>query len=789
MKAPWDPPIADGPTRPLDEEGPVVFLLDAHSGVERELLEGWIERHAPTEARIDAFNIPTSRRGTRKTIDHRLGQRLGEDDDPLLVPLRVAWLPEERDGQRRVRLNDYIAFGDPRDPNLIRQRWVRTFEPERIRVVQGEPAHKSTLEELWHDPGGRGPAEGTPLAEFVSLKAWLALERAERALRGTRYKVPKFLAEILFHSRGFQQGVGNLAEAEGVPVDTMRKRTARYLKEIAATHSPFFIDAATGLMRWIISLGYQDIDYSSEELQDLYKVGQEHSLVFLPSHKSNADHLVLQYALFENDFPPNHTAGGKNMDFLPVGPVLRRSGIFFIRREFKDNEPYKFVLRQYIDYLLEKRFNLEWYIEGGRSRTGKLRPPRFGLLAYVVDTYLRDLVDDVVLIPVAIAYDQISDVAAHAAEQQGGAKEAESATWMVKTLGNLRRRYGKIYIRFGKTLSLAETVERGVDLGSEEGRLIVPKIAFEISKRINDATPITPVSLVTLALLSQGGTGLTVNETIAVLEPFLAYVKQRDLPTAAPLSLDNETEAHTALESLVESDVVSRIEGPGEDVYVIEEDQHLSAAYYRNTIIHFFVNAAIVEVSIAGMVRDGASGIDEFLTRAYSWRALLRFDFFFDSREEFREAVLDELVLACPEGVACLESDRLAVVLSALAPFTTPAVLRPFIEAYRLVADVLVRAETGEELGRSDIHSRALALGRQYQAKGEISTPESLSFALFDAGIALAQNSGVLDPSTPPEQRQRFLDDLEEALADIEALEIAGAAGRVTTHPEHEITS
>ena len=774
MKAPWDPPIADGPLWPIDEGGRVVFLLDAHSSVERDLLQGWIERHAISNACVDSYYIPTSRHGKRTKIDPHLEERLAGDDDPLLVPLRVAWLPEERDGQRRVRLQDFLALGDPRDPNLIRQRWVRTFAADRVRIVQGEPANKTVLETQWTDSGGRGPAEGTTLAEFVSLKAWLALERAERALRGTRYKVPKFLGETLFRSRGFQQGVKRLADEEGVPVETMRKRTAGYLKEIAATHSPFFIDAATGLMRWIISLGYQHIDYSSDRLKELYALGQDHSLVFLPAHKSNADHLVLQYALFENDFPPNHTAGGKNMDFMPVGPVLRRSGIFFIRREFKENEPYKFVLRQYIDYLVEKRFPLEWYIEGGRSRTGKLRPPRFGMLSYVVDAYMRDLVDDVILIPISIAYDQISDVAAHAAEQQGQKKEEESATWLVQTLRNVRRKYGLVYLRFGETISLAETVEQGIDLAAEDGRLVVPKIAFEVSKRINDATPITPVSLVTLALLSRGGGGLTVTETIAVLEPYLAYVKQRELPTAAPLSLDNEAEARAALESLVDSDVVSRIDGPGDQVYVVEKDQHLAAAYYRNTIIHFFVNAAIVEVSVAGMLKDGVFGIDEFTLRAFAWRALLRFDFFFDSREEFGAAVGEELVLACPGGEACLEEDRLEATLISLAPYSTPAVLRPFVEAYRLVADVLVRAEPGEALTPTDIHNRALALGRQYEAQGEISTPESLSFALFDAGIALAENSGVLDADTPPEQRERFLEDLEDALADIEFLAIAG---------------
>jgi glycerol-3-phosphate O-acyltransferase len=114
------------------------------------------------------------------------------------------------------------------------------------------------------------------------------------------------------------------------------------------------------------------------------------------------------------------------------------------------------------------------------------------------------------------------------------------------------------------------------------------------------------------------------------------------------------------------------------------------------------------------------------------------------------------------------------VVLAALAPYSTPAVLRPFIEAYRLVAEVLVRADSGEELARSEIQQRALDLGRQYEAQGKISTPESLSFALFDAGIALADNSGLLHPTSVPSERKSFLADIEDALADIDALTSPG---------------
>ena len=131
------------------------------------------------------------------------------------------------------------------------------------------------------------------------------------------------------------------------------------------------IDLVVQLWRLMYSRGYGEVlHYDREELEGLSALAQQHPVVFLPTHKSNLDHVVLQYMLHENGLPPNHTAGGINMNFFPVGPLVRRSGVFFIRRSFKDNAVYKFVLHHYIDYLIEKRFPLEWYIEGGRSRSG-----------------------------------------------------------------------------------------------------------------------------------------------------------------------------------------------------------------------------------------------------------------------------------------------------------------------------------------------------------------------------------------------------------------------------------
>ena len=156
-------------------DGPFLLLIDAESTIERELIKGWIERNQPEGTRVDTAYIPAGRMVRRRArTDPRLAARLDQDDDPVMIPLRVVWLAGQRGEGRGVSLKDVLMFGDPRDPNLLRQRWIRTMHPDRIRIIVAEPGTKSDLEVRWQDPSGRGPAEGTSLAEFVALKAWIA---------------------------------------------------------------------------------------------------------------------------------------------------------------------------------------------------------------------------------------------------------------------------------------------------------------------------------------------------------------------------------------------------------------------------------------------------------------------------------------------------------------------------------------------------------------------------------------------------------------------------------------
>ncbi len=777
----------DEPDWPAQGKRGVVFLLDVASSLEEEMLRGWIQRARPDDvdpADIEVIHIPSSRRPGRTRLGP-LDPVLATTDDLLLAPLRVLWLPEARDSHHITGWRDVLHFwGDPRDPGRLRARWIARFAPGRCRVVVAEPAPVSELRDRWRAAAGRDVAETVGLAQFVARQAALALDRAERKVRGARYKVPRFLHEEILTRPSFRGGLDHLAREEGRKPAAVRRAAERYLKEIAANHSPRMIDIFAQLSRSSSTRGYNALRFEQQEIETIRGLAQQHPVVFLPTHKSNLDHMVLFHLLHEDGMPPNHTAGGINMNFLPFGPVARRAGIFFIRRSFSDNEIYKFVLRAYVDFLVEKRFPLEWFIEGGRSRSGKMLPPRYGMLSYVVDAYRRGKSEDVILIPVSIAYDQISEVDEYSREERGAAKEAEGFAWLVKFLHQVGRQYGGIGLRFGEPISLREAIGPSDPNGSGVAHddLTVPKLAFEVCARINRVTPITPISLGMVALLACGDRAMSLAEIHVSLIDLVDFVNRRNLPTTTKLMFESPDDVRATLDPLVESDVLMRFDEGPEVIYSIAPDQHLTAAYYRNTVIHFLVNSAIVELALLRASQsEPGTGTQEFWDEAMHIRDLLKFDFFFSEKEDFRNEIRAELSLHSEDWEQHL-GDPVAVrtFLEQIRPFHAHRTLRAFIEAYQVVADRLVMLGGAPVADEAKLLSDCMIWGKQYTLQRRIRSAESVSKLLLENGLKLARNRGLLDDEKDAlaPARERLADELREMSRRINAIDALASARR-----------
>ena len=519
------------------------------------------------------------------------------------------------------------------------------------------------------------------------------------------------------------------------------------------------------------------LDYVPEEVHRLKEMNRDSALIFLPNHRSYLDPLVLRSALQQHGFPPNNVLGGANLAIWPMNHVGRRNGIVFIRREFRDDHLYRAVLKRYLAYLIEHRQNLEWYIEGGRTRTGKLRPPRYGILSYVVDAYAEYPQHDVRIVPTSIIYDQQHEVGAISAEEMGGAKKAESIGWLFDFAKSQSRRLGRAHLRFGEPLSLRDALSLTLDdEGHPRPRLAVPKVAFEVADRVNTVTPVTPSALVTFALLDNGDRAITVPEGRVILEPLLAYINLRKLPVTSKFELADHGPLRDALDTLVRENVVSKFSGGVESVYMVELAHQHEAAFYRNTIIHHFINRAITELALLEAAESGNPDITGSTWRyARRLKEILKFEFFFPTTRKFAEQIAAEAEIVYPGW-----QDDTWTAAGVMAEFRevklhlAHRVVGPFLEAYSVLADELEKYDPAVEVDESDLVERCLGLAQQHWLQKTLHTPESISRDYFRNAFKLAENQGLIKTDEPDlaVRRAAFADELRDLVRRVDEIRL-----------------
>jgi glycerol-3-phosphate O-acyltransferase len=778
----------------------LVLLAGPASAAERALVVRWLRDGHLRPSAV----LPLDGPGLARSLDRAV-------PETVVIAVRVAWLPRERGGERRVRWSDVVSQVNPRRPPGFWQNRIVRREPDRARMVVAEPATVAALRGRW---GGTGS-----FAQFVSRQARLALDRSERALLGHRYKVPKEVTEAIEDSPHFRAEVARLAARLGLAEPDAMARAEADLDSLVASMSPIAVDLLSSTLRPLHAYAW-DVQVDTAGLDWLRALNREHALVFLPSHRSYADPLLLADVLAEHDFPRNHVLGGDNLRFWPIAPLARRAGIVFIRRSFGDDEIYKLALREYLGFLLAKRFNLEWYMEGGRSRTGKLRPPRYGLLAYVAEAVARGRAEDAWLVPVAITYDQLREVSAMAAEQAGAAKKTEGLGWLAAYARGQLARIGTVHVRFAEPISLHAALPPGGPDGDSAGldpatpgsagpdpaaprsagpdpaaprsagpdpaaprsagpdpaappkdawRLALQKVAFEVAVRINRVTPVTATALVTLALLGVRDRALTLGQVRGVLEPLRGYLAERGLPYSREI-LDTDAGVQRVLGALSQQNVVTIYAGGQEPVYAIERGQHLVAAFYRNSAIHHFLDRAVAELVL---LSPPADRWDEGMRL----RDQLKFEFFFPDKTAYRAVLQDELDRLDPrwetvaDGRAVLERSELLVA---------NRVLRSFLDTQLVVAERLTARPPGEPVAEREFLDECAGVGQQMLLQGRLHGPESLSRELLANAVKLAGNLDLLGPGGDDlaQRRRAFAGRLHDDVARLIVIDEIDAAGR-----------
>ncbi|MEI7915153.1 MAG: glycerol-3-phosphate 1-O-acyltransferase [Mycobacteriaceae bacterium] len=741
-----------------------LVLASVSSKAEYELLNDWLQRQrkAHPDTKVEVLRLPHG--DAPPELISELVTQLEAGEDRTVVPVRVFWVPGGL--PTRVKLAGLISGRETYRPPDILQRAILKKDPSRARIVAGEPAKVSELRQQWRENVVGDTRED--FARFVLRRAALAIERIELRLLGPAYKSPRLITDELMTSSRFINGL------EGIPGATPEK-AEEMLNELATGWSRFSVDLIPNLGRAIFSRGFDPrIDYDSTQIESMRTALEDHPAVFLWSHRSYLDGVIVPVALQENKLPPAHTFAGINLSFGFMGPLMRRAGVIFLRRRL-DDPLYKYVLRQFVGYIVSKRFNLSWSIEGTRSRTGKMLPPKLGLLSYVADAYLDGRSEDVLLQPTSISFDQLHETAEYAAYARGGEKVPEGAEWLynfVKAQGE--RNYGKIYVRFPEAVSVRQYLgEPGGPIAADEAakRLAMQKMAIEVSWRILRSTPINATALVSAVLLATHGRALTLGQLHHTLQDSLDYLERKKTPmTNSALRLHSADGVRAAVDALSTGHPVTKVEGGHETVWRIAPEQELEAAFYRNSLIHAFLETSIVELALMHAARAEGERVEAFWAQAMRLRSLLKFDFYFADSATFRGNIAEELDWTGGwESALAVGPDGVDALLRAKRPLMAAAMLRPFIEAYEIVADVLCDAPA--DISEKELSKQALGVGGQYAAQNRVSA-ESVSALLFSTGRQVAADQKLLEPSGGlREHRREFLAELQSIRADIDRVQ------------------
>jgi glycerol-3-phosphate O-acyltransferase len=571
---------------------------------------------------------------------------------------------------------------------------------------------------------------------------------------------PPEVTELLSDA-GFTEQVAELARSLGREPLGVRAEVAGYLREMGATHTRRAVRDWARFSHWLARA--HDLVIDPEQIRRLQTLDRKQTLLFPFSHRSYLDGVTVPAAL-SHGISPSFVLAGANLDVFPFNHLLRHSGFVYVRRSTADLPVYRFALRAYLARMLRNRRNLCWSIEGGRTRTGKLRPPTYGVLRYVIDALDTDTETQALIVPVSIVYEQLHEVARMTAEARGASKRPEDLRWLWNFSRAQRERAGRAYLEFGEPIPLRERLAE-LRAGDQPGSRPVERIALETCHRINRATPVTTTAVVCLALLA-ADRALTLDEILTTIAPLAAYITQRGRPVAGAANLTDRATIRRTLDDLTRSGVLTGYDGGTESVWQIKPGQHLVAAFYRNTTVHILVDRAIGELALIAAAEDGDNGLHTAHKEALRLRDLLKFDFFFPPRHEFAEDMAAELAIADPSQAGGLHEFTAAGARQRLEDsplLVAHLVLRPFLDAYHVVADRLASWPDDEPLDEQRFLDECLRLGKQWAMQKRLASEESVSLELYKPALRLARHRELVTAGLPGPGKRRadFLAEIE----------------------------
>ncbi len=597
----------------------------------------------------------------------------------LLCPLAVFW---DTGPARYHRSLLDLVFGSNNAPGRVRKLVGFLRYSQSALVRSGEPIDlKAFLSQ--HDD-----ATSDKLAERLEWALHHGLGREERPIRGPILKKGKRVREEILRQDSFRTMLERRAEDSGRSLKSVTKEARGHLKEMAADFHIRYIEAFCVVLTLLWNRVFAGLDVDKAGLARLREAAKDAPVVLVPAHRSHMDYLAISYLFYTHGLIPPHIAAGINLSFWPLGHIFRRCGAFFLRRSFRGKPLYAECFEAYIRKLIKEGYWIEFFIEGGRSRTGKCLPPKLGLLSDIVAAVTSGATRDLNIVPVSIGYERIMEEGAYSRELDGGEKTAENLTELLRSSKALRARYGHLYLRFGEPLRLMEYVrEQGFEhdeATAEDLRRLTTRLGHRVIEGINDITVVTTTALVSSALLCHPKRGITRRQLQVRVGLLLEIAGRQGAPMATALRvglqarrlelgraeqeairLRGETERPSCdspqanyeiqrltdearglairesidegLGYLIDRKLVRVDTFDSEVVYTPVEEGRMGLEIYKNAFVHRLVPLALASTAILAE-REGAEITAQAISRRLRFLLrLLRLEFAFTERERWQE--------------------------------------------------------------------------------------------------------------------------------------------------------
>ena len=607
--------------------------------------------------------------------------------------------------------------------------------------------------------------------EPISLRSLMgddagAAVRGRRVMRALRTLYAKQrsarIGPDLSHRRTILNRVLRTRAVRAVVAQEMREKkitrrqsllkAKQFAEEIAANYSHAFIRFMEAALSRLWNRLYDGVVFGHVETLEQTAEGNE--IIYVPCHRSHMDYLLLSYVIYVHGYAIPHIAAGINLNLPIVGRFLRKGGAFFIRRSFRGNALYTVVFMKYLAAIMTRGHSIEYFIEGGRSRTGRLLQPKTGMLSMTVRSFLRDPGRPVVFIPVYFGYERIVEGSTYIGELSGKPKEKESIVGLIRAFRKLRERFGQVHVNLGEPIRLDDLLERydpewRTRVVEDDTRVpwvgsAVDDLASVIMRHINAAAAVTPINLLAITLLATPRLALPKTDLLRQMDLYRELLRTFSYSDRVTVTSMSAAEMLAYGQSMK---VVSVEAHPLGDIVRMSDESAVLATYYRNNVLHLFTMPSLVACAFVSNATVRTEDIQRLVWRIYPYIAaelFLRWN-----ENELADVVMQ--VLVCLERQGLIESDfdrtewrrpppnsEKAMQLSLVAQATIQT-----IERYYLAIAILLKAGSGE-ITQNALEERCQLMAQRMGMLYGLNSPEFFDRSMFENFIDLLRSRGVI---------------------------------------------